>query len=65
MCYATLKKYLAVLIGFAVAATGLSAAPAEEEPAAAMEKEMVVVVVWVRAPGKPACDRGLKSGAGR
>jgi peptide/nickel transport system substrate-binding protein len=42
MCFATLKKYLAVLIGLALAATGLWAAAAEEEPAAAADKEMVL-----------------------
>ncbi len=43
MQYAILRKILAVLIGFGLAATGLWASPAgEEEPAAAMEKEMVM-----------------------
>ena len=42
MQYAILRNILAVLIGLGLAATGLSASPAgEEEPAAAMEKEMV------------------------
>ncbi len=43
MQYAILRKILAVLIGFGLAATGLWASPAgEEQPAAAMEKEMVM-----------------------
>ena len=43
MQYAILRRILAVLIGLGLAATGLWASPAsEEEPAAAMEKEMVM-----------------------
>ena len=43
MQYAILRRILAVLIGFGLAATGLGASPAgEEEPAAAMDKEMVM-----------------------
>ena len=42
MHYATLRTCLAVLCGLVLIATGLGASPAgEEEPAAAMEKEMV------------------------
>ena len=42
MQYAILRNILAVLIGLGVTVTGLWASPAgEEEPAAAMEKEMV------------------------
>ena len=43
MQYAIVRNILAVLIGLGVAATGLWASPAaEEEPAAAMDKEMVM-----------------------
>ena len=43
MQYAILRKILAVLIGLGLTATGLWASPAaEEEPAAAMDKEMVM-----------------------
>ena len=42
MQHAVFRKILAVLFGLVLAATGLWASPAgEEEPAAAMEKEMV------------------------
>ncbi|MDE0445751.1 MAG: ABC transporter substrate-binding protein [Spirochaetaceae bacterium] len=42
MHYAFLRTFLAVLCGFVLMATGVWASPAgEEEPAAAMEKEMV------------------------
>ena len=42
MHYAFLRTFLAVLFGFVLTATGVWASPAgEEEPAAAMEKEMV------------------------
>ena len=41
MLYVTFRTCLAVLVGLALTATGLWAAAAEEEPAAAMEKEMV------------------------
>ena len=42
MRYAILRKFLAVLFGLVLTATGLWASPAgEEEPAAAMEKGMV------------------------
>ena len=42
MHYAFLRTFLAVLCGFVLTATGVWASPAgEEEPAAAMEKEMV------------------------
>ena len=37
-----MRTCLAVLFGLALTATGLWAAAAEEEPAAAMEKEMVL-----------------------
>ena len=65
MCYATLKKYLAVLIGFAVSATGLSAAPAEEEPAAAMEKEMVLDPTTGKMVTAPEYGGTLTQAAGR
>ena len=43
MHYATFRTCLAVLCGLVLTATGLGASPAgEEEPAAAMEKEMVL-----------------------
>ena len=43
MQHAILRKFLAVLFGVVLAATGLWASPAaEQEPAAAMEKEMVM-----------------------
>ena len=43
MQHAIFRKILAVLLGLVLAATGLWASPAgEEEPAAAMEKEMVM-----------------------
>ena len=43
MHYAFFRTFLAVLFGFVVTATGLWASPAgEEEPAATMEKEMVM-----------------------
>ena len=43
MQHAVFRKILAVLLGLVLAATGLWASPAgEEEPAAAMEKEMVM-----------------------
>ena len=43
MHYAFLRTFLAVLFGFVLTATGVWASPAgEEEPAAAMEKEMVM-----------------------
>ena len=43
MQHAVFRKILAVLFGLVLAATGLWASPAgEEEPAAAMEKEMVM-----------------------
>ena len=42
MHYAILRTCLAVLCGFVLTATGLWAAAADEEPAAAMEKEMVL-----------------------
>ena len=43
MNYAIFRTFLAVLFGFVLTATGLLASPAgEEEPAAAMEKEMVM-----------------------
>ena len=43
MHYAIFRKILAVLFGLVLAATGLWAGAAEEEePAAAMEKEMVM-----------------------
>ena len=43
MHYAIFRKFLAVLFGLVLTATGLWASPAgEEEPAAAMEKEMVM-----------------------
>ena len=41
MRYVIFRKFLAVLFGLVLAATGLWASGAEEEPAAAMEKEMV------------------------
>ena len=42
MHYAIFRTFLAVLFGLVLTATGLWASPAaEEEPAAAMEKEMV------------------------
>ena len=41
MSYLLFKKGLAVLIGLVLTATGLWAGGAEEEPAAAAEKEMV------------------------
>ncbi len=41
MQYVIFRKFLAVLVGLVLAATGLWAAAAQEEPAAAMEKEMV------------------------
>ena len=41
MVYTNFRKCLAILIGLALTATGLWAAGAEEEPAAAAEKEMV------------------------
>ena len=42
MHYAFLRTFLAVLLGFVLTATGVWASPAgEEEPAAALEKEMV------------------------
>ena len=42
MHYVTLRTCLAVLCGLVLTATGLGASPAgEEEPVAAMEKEMV------------------------
>ena len=43
MQHAVFRKILAVLFGLVLAATGLWASPAgEEQPAAAMEKEMVM-----------------------
>ena len=42
MHYVTLRTCLVVLCGLVLTATGLGAAAAEEEPAAAMEKEMVL-----------------------
>ena len=43
MHYAIFRKFLAVLFGLTLTATGLWASPSgEEEPAAAMEKEMVM-----------------------
>ena len=42
MHYVTFRTCLAVLCGLVLTATGLGAAAAEEEPAAAMEKEMVL-----------------------
>ena len=42
MHYAIFRKFLAVLFGLVLTVTGLWASPAgEEQPAAAMEKEMV------------------------
>ena len=41
MRYVIFRKFLAVLFGLVLTATGLWASGAEEEPAAAMEKEMV------------------------
>ena len=41
MQYAILRKILAVMIGFGLAATGLWATGAEEEPAAAADKQYV------------------------
>ena len=40
MRYVIFRKFLAVLFGLVLTATGLWASGAEEEPAAAMEKEM-------------------------
>ena len=65
MCYATLKKYLAVLIGLAVTATGLSAAPAEEQPAAAAEKEMVLDPTTGKMVTAPEYGGTLTQAAGR
>ena len=43
MQHAVFRKILAVLFGLVLTATGLWASPAgEEEPAAAMDKEMVM-----------------------
>jgi len=39
MQYVIFRKFLAVLAGLVLTATGLWAAAAQEEPAAAMEKE--------------------------
>ena len=66
-----MRTCLAVLCGLALTATGLWAAAAEEEPAAAMEKEMVLdpttgkmvsapeyggTFTWGDALGAPHCD---------
>ena len=66
-----MRTCLAVLFGLALTATGLWAAAAEEEPAAAMEKEMVLdpttgkmvsapeyggTLTWGDAAGAPHCD---------
>ena len=66
-----MRTCLAVLFGLALTATGLWAAAAEEEPAAAMEKEMVLdpttgkmvsapeyggTFTWGDALGAPHCD---------
>ena len=66
-----MRTCLAVLFGLALTATGLWAAAAEEEPAAAMEKEMVLdpttgkmvsapeyggTFTWGDASGAPHCD---------
>ena len=42
MHYAIFRTFLAVLFGLVLTATGLWATGADEEPAAAMEKEMVM-----------------------